>query len=179
MTALININMDAFGVEPIRAVLSEHSIKIAPRTYHARKSRTPAARTVRDTGIGVSGRDVGDWRVFHDRELGRGLAGARKARLLLQREGAQERFEPIACCTVERLMRDMGLQGMRRGPKRVRTTIADGMAERPADLVGWDFTAPAPNRFSVVDFTYDRGRLEGLVQHSGAGSQYVAFPYTE
>ena len=50
-------------------------------------------------------------------------------------------------------MRDMGLQGMRRGPRRVRTTIADDTSARPADLVGRDFTAPAPNLLWVVDFT--------------------------
>lgn len=51
-------------------------------------------------------------------------------------------------------MRQAGLQGMCRGPKRVRTTIADGTAERPADLVGRDFPASAPNRLWVVDITY-------------------------
>jgi putative transposase len=227
VTAFIDMNKDVFGVEPICAVLSEHGVKIAPSTYYARKSRAPSARAVRDTGLGEE-----IWRVFHDRELGRGLAGARKVWRLLKREGVEERFGPIARCTVERLMRDMGLQGMRRGPKRVRTTIPDGTAERPSDLVGRDFTASAPNRLWVVDFTYvptwtgmaftafvtdvcsrrivgwrtasrmptelpldalemalwtraregatdDQGRLAGLVQHSDAGSQYVAFRYTE
>ena len=227
MSAFIDTHKDAFGVKPICAVLGEHGITIAPSTYYARKTRTPSSRTVRDAGLGEE-----IWRVFHDRELGRGLAGARKVWRLLEREGAEERFGPIARCTVERLMRDMGLQGMRRGPKRVRTTIPDDTAERPSDLVGRDFTAPAPNRLWVVDFTYvptwtgmaftafvtdvcsrriigwrtasrmrtelpldalemalwtraregatdDHGRLQGLVQHSDAGSQYVAFRYTE
>lgn len=73
MTAFIDINKYAFGVEPICAVLSEHGIKIAPSTYCARQTRTPSARTVRDTGLGEE-----IWRVIHDHELGRGLAGARK-----------------------------------------------------------------------------------------------------
>ena len=51
-------------------------------------------------------------------------------------------------------MREMGLQGMRRGAKKVRTTIADASATRPPDLVKRDFHADAPNRLWVVDFTY-------------------------
>lgn len=149
MTAFIDEVKDQFGVEPICAVLSEHGVKIAPRTYYASRSRTPSARAVRDTGLAEEIR-----RVFHDRDLGRGLAGARKVWHLLKREDAQERFGPIARCTVERLMREMGLQGMRRGAKKVRTTIADASATRPPDLVKRDFHADAPNRLWVVDFTY-------------------------
>ena len=123
---------------------------IAPSTYYAAKSRSPSARAVRDSGLGEE-----IWRVFHDRDLGRGLAGARKVRHLLKRDATIEaRFGPVARCTVERLMRDMGLQGMRRGPRRVRTTIPDPAAPRPSDLVNRDFHAEAPNRLWVVDFTY-------------------------
>jgi len=228
VTAFIDMNKERFGVEPICAVLTEHGVKIAPSTYYAAKTRPPSARAVRDTGLGEE-----IWRVFHDRELGRGLAGARKVWHLLKRDASiTERFGPVARCTVERLMRDMGLQGMRRGPKKVRTTVPDSAAARPPDLVERDFTASALNRLWVVDFTYvptwagmaftafvtdvcsrrivgwrtasrmptelpldalemalwtraregrtdADGRLEGLIQHSDAGSQYVAFRYTE
>lgn len=150
MTAFIDIHKDAFGVEPICAVLSEHGVKIAPSTYYASRVRPPSARTVRDTGLGEE-----IWRVFHDRDLGRGLAGARKVWHLLARDPSiAERFGPVARCTVERLMRQMGLQGARRGLRRVRTTMADASAARPADLVQRHFHAEAPNRLWVVDFTY-------------------------
>lgn len=150
MTAFIDVHKDAFGVEPICAVLSEHGVKIAPSTYYARRTRTPSARTVHDEGLGEE-----IWRVFHDRDLGRGVAGARKVWHLLTCDATvAERFGPVARCTVERLMHEAGLQGLRRGPRKVHTTIADAAAARPPDLVQRDFRAEAPNRLWVVDFTY-------------------------
>ena len=59
----------------------------------------------------------------------------------------------MARCTVERLMRDMGLQGAIRG-KKCRTTVPDDRASRPADLVKRDFTASCPNQLWVADLTY-------------------------
>jgi putative transposase len=93
-------------------------------------------------------------RVFRGRNLGRGLAGVRKVWHLLLRDAAiADRFGPVARCTVERLMRQAGLQGVRRG-RRFITTRPDGSAERPPDRVNRDFTAEAPNRLWIVDFTY-------------------------
>jgi putative transposase len=66
----------------------------------------------------------------------------------LQHDGVR-----VARCTVERLMREADLEGVVRGKAR-RTTIADERANRPADLVERDFTATAPNRLWVADFTY-------------------------
>ena len=63
-----------------------------------------------------------------------GVYGARKVWLALNREGI-----PVARCAVERLMRELGLAGARRGATR-RTTIADPAAARPADLVGRQFS---------------------------------------
>jgi putative transposase len=60
----------------------------------------------------------------------------------------------VARCTVERLMREMGLQGAVRGRAFKRTTVADESAPRPADLVKRDFTADRPNRLWVADLTY-------------------------
>jgi hypothetical protein len=78
----------------------------------------------------------------------------------LNREGVR-----VARCTVERLMRDLGMRGVVRG-KTVRTTMGDEATERPADLVHRQFRAPAPNRLWVADLTY-------VKTHSGW--VYVAF----
>jgi putative transposase len=86
--------------------------------------------------------------------------GARKVWLALNREGIT-----VARCTVERLMRELGLVGARRG-RRHRTIIADTAAARPADLVGRDFNPPAPNSTWVADFTY---------VPTWSGMVYVAF----
>ncbi len=71
----------------------------------------------------------------------------------------------VARCTVERLMRQEGLKGVRRG-WYWKTTIGDDALERPADLVDHNFTAPAPNRLWVADLTYVK---------TFAGFVYVAF----
>ena len=67
--------------------------------------------------------------------------------------GANRERTAVARCTVERLMRELGLAGARRG-KRHRTTVPDPAAARPADLVGRRFSPPAPDRLWVADFTY-------------------------
>jgi len=74
--------------------------------------------------------------------------GARKVWIELKREGRS-----VARCTVERLMRVMGLQGVVRG-KAKRTTIARDGDPRPLDLVKRNFTATRPNQLWVADFTY-------------------------
>ncbi len=60
---------------------------------------------------------------------------------------------PVARCTVERLMRRLGLQGARRG-KTVRTTVPDRSVPCPLDRVNRQFTADRPNQLWVSDFTY-------------------------
>src|SRR3546814_17258086 len=69
-----------------------------------------------------------------------GAYGARKVWRQMKREG----FD-LACCTVERLIGDLGLQGVIRG-KPVKTTISDKAAPCPLDQVNRQFHAPAPNR---------------------------------
>ncbi len=88
-------------------------------------------------------------RVWENRRKGRGLYGARKVWLQLRRDGIE-----VARCTVERLMREMGLFGVAAGRKKPRTTVPAGADTRPADLLERDFTAPAPNRRWVADITY-------------------------
>jgi putative transposase len=149
MSAFIDEHRSVFGVEPIC-----RSLGIAPSTYYAVRSRQrrPSARRVRDTEL------LAEIQRVHAET--RGLYGARKVWLQLRREGIE-----VARCTVERLMRQAGLEGVRRGRRR-RTTIADQAAERPADLVERDFTAEAPNQLWVADFTYVM---------SFSGVVYVAF----
>lgn len=140
MIAFIDAHRDAYGVEPICRVLP-----IAPSTWHehaarrADPSRLPA-RAKRDEVLKEEVR-----RVFDENF---GVYGVRKVWRQMKREG----FD-IARCTVARLMRSMGLQGVIRG-KPVKTTISDKAAPCPLDRVNRQFQAPAPNRLWVSDFTY-------------------------
>jgi putative transposase len=95
--------------------------------------------------------------VFNDNY---GVYGARKVWRQLNREHI-----PVACCTVERLMRTAGLAGRVRG-RRKRTTVSDPAAERPSDLVERTFAASAPNQLWVADITYVA---------TWSGFAYVAF----
>jgi Transposase and inactivated derivatives len=152
--AFIDGHRDRFGVEPMCRVLTEHGVRIAPSTYYAHKTREPSAREVRDAAVLAQVR-----RVHGDRNIGRGVYGARKVWRQLQRELARglvpevTALGPVPRCQVERLMRADGLRGVTRGGP-VRTTKPDSSAPRPPDLVQRDFTAPAPNRLWIVDFTY-------------------------
>ena len=132
MITYIDEEKERFGVEPI----CKH-LPIAPSTYYDARKRPPSAREIRDEGLKVEIKRV------HAENFG--IYGARKVWRQMKREG----FE-VARCTVERLMRELGLEGVRRGKKR-RTTIPDETASRPADLVCRDFTALRPNRLWVVD----------------------------
>jgi putative transposase len=121
-------------------VLTEHGCPIAPSTYYDAARRPPSARAVRQEQL--------KGHVIRVHAENYGVYGARKVWLALNREGIA-----VARCTVERLMRELGLAGARRG-KRVRTTRPDAAAARPADLVRRNFTRPAPDRLWVADFTY-------------------------
>lgn len=139
----IDGNRDRFGVQPICGVLSEHGCPIAPSTYYAARSRPASARSISDAALLAE-----IVRVHSDRDIGRGLYGVRKVWHQLRRENIV-----VARCTVERLMRSAGLQGIRRG-KQFVTTKPDPAAARPPDLVDREFTAARPNQLWIVDFTY-------------------------
>ena len=224
MTDYIEAHRGEFGVEPICRVLAEHGVPIAPSSHRAAVKRPPSRRALSDAALS----EVIE-ATFWDREKGRGLYGARKVWHQLCRDSVTgPDGAPVARCTVERLMRSLGLRGARRGRSTV-TTRPDHRAARAPDLVGRDFHAPAPNRLWVVDFTYvptwsgtvftafvtdvysrrivgwrtatsmpttlpldalemalwtrqsagqaAAGRIEGLVHHSDAGSQYTAIRY--
>jgi putative transposase len=163
--AFIDGHRERFGVEPICRVLTEHGIKIAPSSYYAYRSRPRSPRAVRDERVLAEIE-----RVFHDRDLGRGLYGARKVWAQLRRDGGVD-AAPVPRCQVERLMRAAGLRGAVRGRPTV-TTRPDPAAARPPDLVDRDFTATRPNQLWVVDFTYS---AQLLVMCSSAGGARAAW----
>lgn len=139
---------EEFGVEPICRTL-----QLAPSTYWSAKRRPLSARSTRDEELKVE-----IMRVFEENYR---VYGAPKIWSQLNREGIR-----VARCTVERLMRDLGIQGAVRG-KTKRTTIpADDPGARPADLVDRQFVASAPNRLWVADLTYVR---------TWSGFVYVSF----
>jgi putative transposase len=140
----IDSHKGRFGVEPVCRVLKAHGVKIAPSTYYAHKKRPASARALRDAHLSELVEMV-----FFDPAKGRGVAGVRKVWHYLLRDGHQ-----VAQCTVERLMRELGLKGVRRDGKRVITTKPDDTATRSPDLVDRNFTAFKPNQLWVVDFTY-------------------------
>jgi putative transposase len=134
-------------------VLTEHGCKIAPNTYWTARKRPPSKRAIRDAELVEHIQRVYDENLF--------VYGADKIWAQLNTEGIR-----VARCTVERLMRQMGLVGNRRGRAWTVTTNSDHGFARPADLVDRDFRAPAPNRLWVADITYVR---------THAGWVYVAF----
>jgi putative transposase len=135
MIAYIDANKGRFGVEPICELLP-----IAPSTYYDARRRPPSARWRRDTELKAEIARV------HGEHFG--VYGARKVWRQLHREGIA-----VARCTVERLMGELHLEGVRRG-KPHKTTTPDVAAARPADLVARDFSAERPNQLWVADFTY-------------------------
>jgi putative transposase len=109
LVRFISERKSRFGAGPICRVLTQHGCTIAPSTYYGAARRAPSARAVRDEQLKAA-----ISRVHQDNF---GVYGARKVWLALNREGM-----PVALCTVERLMRDLGLHGARRG-RRARTTV--------------------------------------------------------
>lgn len=127
-------------------------LPIAPSTYYAYKRGPPSARAQRDE-------ELKDHilRVYHQNYR---VYGADQIWAQLNRENV-----PAARCTVERLMRDLGIQGARRG-KMQRTTVPANSAAQLLDLLKRQFYAPAPNRLWVADLTFVR---------TYSGFCYVAF----
>jgi transposase InsO family protein len=140
MVAFIDDHRGDHGIEPICAVLP-----IAPSTYHEQRARKLdperlPKRAKRDAHLR---REI--QRVWDENES---VYGVRKVWRQLKRE----KFE-VARCTVARLMRQMGLQGVVRG-RTFKTTIPELKAERPPDLVARNFAVDRPNRLWVADLTY-------------------------
>jgi putative transposase len=211
MIRFVDEHKDRFGVEPIIRVLSDTDAGfLSVSGYYAAKTRPPSARSLADAALGEQIAEV--------HAANYGVYGVRKMHTALGRAGVQIGRDRLA-----RLMRRLGLHGVRRG-KPKRTTIADSTAARPADLVQRRFRAGRPNQLWVCDLTYIRTwagfaylalvidvysrrivgwaltthlrtdlplealemaiwarneRLDGLVHHSDAGSQYTAIRYTD
>jgi putative transposase len=143
MIRFIDEHKDRFGVEPICRVLSDTAAGfLSDAGYYAAKNRPPSARALRDEQLKAVIAEV------HAENYG--VYGVRKMHAALRRRGEQVGRDQVA-----RLMRELGLAGVRRGTI-MRTTIAEPGAQRPADLVQRNFTAAEPNRLWVTDITYIR-----------------------
>lgn len=152
MVSFIDANSDMYGVESIC-----RQLPIAPSTYYEMKARMAdptrlPRRLHRDAELSLQIQ-----RVYGENFE---AYGARKVWRQLRREQVE-----VARCTVERLMRSLGLQGVVRG-RKCCTTVADEAAVRPLDRVNRQFHATRPNELWVADFTYVA---------TWAGFVYVAF----
>lgn len=150
--AFLDAHRDEYEVEPIC-----RELPIAPSSYYEHKAREAdperlPPRLQRDRQL------LAEIRRVHEENFG--VYGARKVWRQLGRESII-----AARCTVERLMRAMGLAGVVRG-RKCRTTIAEDGAARPLDRVNRQFEAARPNALWVADFTYVA---------TWAGFVYVAF----
>ena len=151
MNAFIDLHQGVYGVEPICKIL-----QIAPSTYYRHAARQAdvrqrSARTQRDQQVCASIQRIWEEN-FH-------VYGSRKVWRQLRREGMA-----VARCTVERLMRRLGLKGVR--GKSIKTTVSHRHTASPLDRVHRQFTATRPNALCVADFKYVL---------TGQGVVYVAF----
>lgn len=146
------------SVGSICRVLREQGVQVAERTYRAWKRAQPSARDLADAVVidAILAVRVDE----HGQATPESMYGRRKMTALLRRQGLA-----VTKRQVDRLMRDLGINGLVRG-KGTRTTITDRNAARAPDLLDRDFTAPTPNRRWVADFTYVR---------TWAGFVYVSF----
>jgi putative transposase len=154
---------DGHAVESTCRVLRGQGCQVAARTYRAWRIRPPAARTISDAQVVNAIGDIA-WTINPDGRrvlAAEGLYGRRKMTAYLRRT----MMPTISSGAVDRAMRILGLSGVRRD-KGIRTTIPAKDGKRAGDLLDRDFTATAPNRTWVMDFTYVR---------TWVGFVYVAF----
>jgi len=154
---------EGYAVESTCRVLREQGCQVAARTYRLwHQPRVPADRVVSDAVVQGRVRELA-WAVDEHgcrRLTPEGLYGRRKMTALVRRHLPQ-----ASPGSVDRAMKALGLSGVRRS-KGIRTTIPAKDGKRAGDLLNRDFTAAAPNRTWVMDFTYCR---------TWAGFAYVAF----
>ena len=147
MSAFIEKYRDRFGVELICRTL-----EVSASAYYQRATGERSARSREDERLTGKIR-----RLFKENYE---CYGVRRMHAALVRDG-----ERVGRDQVARLMRQAGIKGAKRRGKPWRTTISDPAAQKAADLVKRDFTAPAPDRLWVGDFTYLR-TWEGKVYFS-------------
>jgi putative transposase len=152
MVSFINDHRAKYGVEPICA-----NLPIAPSTFYEHKAREADPNRLPDRAKRDLELSVDIQRVWEENFQ---VYGVRKVWRQMNREDIE-----VARCTVERLMKRLGIEGARRG-RSCRTTIPDNAAERPADLVQRQFVADRPNQLWVADITYVA---------TWSGFAYVAF----
>nr|WP_174804479.1 IS3 family transposase [Martelella limonii] len=140
MVAFIDDQRGSHGVEPICKTLP-----IAPSTYYAHLAKRADPTLLSDRARRDAGLKPQIQRVFEENWE---VYGARKIWRQLGREGLA-----VARCTVARLMKDLGIQGVIRG-KPQKTTVPDKKQPCPLDKVNREFRVPAPNMLWVSDFTY-------------------------
>jgi hypothetical protein len=160
MIHYIDSHRERFGVEPICKVLP-----IAPATYYQHKAleRNPyrrSDRAKRDERLEPEIERV--WEENFE------VYGVKKVWRQMNREGFS-----VARCTVGRLMKRLGLEGVTRGPKKYWTTIADDSQARPADLVNRAFSASRPNQLWVADITFGAPSLRWLLWKMLSGLEHV------
>ena len=144
MSRFIDEHRGRFGVEPICRTLG-----VSASAYYERATGNRSARAVADERL------LGQIEAVHAANYH--CYGYRRTWLALKRAGVQ-----VGRDRVKRLMRAHGIQGAKRRGKPWRTTVTNSLAMRAPDLVRRDFTAPAPDRLWVADFTYLRC-WEGVV----------------
>ena len=147
IVAYVDGHKEEFGIEPICEVM-----QFAPSTYYAAKTRPLSQRAIRDAVMKVA--------IVTVHQANYEVYGVRKMWKAMRRAG-----EDIGRDQVARLMRELGIEGVRRG-RKVRTTRADEKANRPPDLVERRFVAERPNELWVTDLTY---------VPTWAGMVYVSF----
>ena len=140
MVSFISDHRAEYGVEPICA-----NLPIAPSTFYEHKAREADPDRLPDRAKRDLELSVDIQRVWEENFQ---VYGARKVWRQMNREDIE-----VARCTVERLMKHLGIEGARRG-RSCRTTIPDNAAERPADLVQRQFVADHPNQLWVADITF-------------------------
>ncbi len=138
----IDVHRGRFGVEPICAVLAEHGVTIAPSTYRARKVEPFTDAEWDDAHMAKTALEV--WRA------NRSLYGADKLAVAMRKAGHQVGRDQVA-----RLMKILGIEGIRRDSHHTVTTRRDPAAVRHPDLIKRAWSTPTrPDLWWVADFTY-------------------------
>ncbi len=144
MSRYVDEHRGRFGVEPICNVLG-----VSASAYYERSSGRRCERSLKDEQLLERIKEIHAVNYY--------AYGYRRMWKALQRAG-----EPVARCTVQRLMAEHGIQGAKRRGKPWRTTRPDPLAKRRADLVQRDFSARSPDRLWLADLSYLRC-WEGVV----------------